>query len=488
MKLEEMESSVYDKYEVVIGLEVHAQLLTKSKIFAADSTEFGAAPNTQVSPITLAMPGTLPKLNKQVVDMAIKMGLAINCNITEVNHFARKNYFYADLPKGYQISQDKTPICQDGHVYIEVNGERKRIGITRIHMEEDAGKNNHELDPFFSLIDLNRAGVPLIEIVSEPDLRSSDEAYAYLTEMRKLVRYLEVCDGNMEEGSMRCDANISVRLKGAKEYGTRVEVKNMNSIRNVKRAIDGEVIRQIDLIESGQEVVQQTRGFNPADGSTAPLRSKEFAHDYRYFPEPDLPPVLIKAERIEQVRSQMPPLPHELVEKFTTQYGLSTYDAGVLTDEREIALYYLEITEQTSNYKAAANWLMGEVKSYLNQNATHIDDFPLNASQIASIIKLVDEGLISSSGAKRLFDAMIQQPEQSAETLANDLNLIQNSNEDQLKTWAEAALAKYPAKVEEYKNGKKGILGLFMGEVMKLSGGQADPKATNKLLQQLLEA
>lgn len=483
-----MEASVYDKYEVVIGLEVHAQMLTKSKIFAADSTEFGAAPNTQISPITLALPGVLPKLNKEVVDMAIKTGLALNCKITEVNHFARKNYFYADLPKGYQISQDKTPICTDGYVDIEVNGEKKRIGITRIHMEEDAGKNNHELDPFFSLVDLNRAGVPLCEIVSEPDLRSSDEAYVYLTELRKLVRYLQVCDGNMEEGSMRCDANISVRLKGATEYGTRVEVKNMNSIRNVKRAIDGEVKRQIDLIESGEQVVQQTRGFNPADGSTAPLRSKEYAHDYRYFPEPDLPPLIVKADRVEAVRATMPPLPHELFERFTSEFGLSAYDAGVLTDEREIALYYVALTEKTKNYKAAANWVMGEVKSYLNQNALSIDDFVLTPDHIVSIIELVDNGTVSSSGAKKLFDAMIENPSAKALDLATSLQLVQNSDGDQLRSWAEAAIAKYPAKVQEYKGGKKGILGLFMGEVMKISGGQADPKATNKILQELLDA
>lgn len=483
-----MEASVYDKYEVVIGLEVHAQMLTKSKIFAADSTEFGAAPNTQISPITLALPGVLPKLNKEVVDMAIKTGLALNCKITEVNHFARKNYFYADLPKGYQISQDKTPICTDGFVDIEVNGEVKRIGITRIHMEEDAGKNNHELDPFFSLVDLNRAGVPLCEIVSEPDLRSSDEAYVYLTELRKLVRYLQVCDGNMEEGSMRCDANISVRLKGATEYGTRVEVKNMNSIRNVKRAIDGEVIRQIDMIENGESVVQQTRGFNPADGSTAPLRSKEYAHDYRYFPEPDLPPLIVKADRIEAVRATMPPLPHELFERFTNEFGLSAYDAGVLTDEREIALYYVALTEKTKNYKAAANWVMGEVKSYLNQNALSIDDFVLTPDHIVSIIELVDNGTMSSSGAKKLFDALVENPTKSALDLATSLQLVQNSDGDQLKSWAEAAIAKFPAKVAEYKGGKKGILGLFMGEVMKISGGQADPKATNKILQELLDA
>lgn len=483
-----MEASVYEKYEVVIGLEVHAQLVTKSKIFAADSTEFGADPNTQISPITLALPGTLPKLNKEVVNMAIKMGMATHCQITRVNQFARKNYFYADLPKGYQISQDKTPICQGGYLDIEVNGQKKRVGITRIHMEEDAGKNNHELDPFFSLIDLNRAGVPLVEIVSEPDIRSSDEAYVYLTEIRKLVRYLDICDGNMEEGSMRCDANISVRLKGETRFGTRVEVKNMNSIRNVKRAIDGEVKRQIDLIESGGEVVQQTRGFNPADGSTAPLRSKEYAHDYRYFPEPDLPPVLVSDEILIKVKSEMPPLPSELLEHFIRDFGLSDYDARVLTDEREIALYYVELTTLTKNYKAAANWVMGEVKSFLNDQACHINDFPLKPQHIAEIIGMVDKGILSSSGAKKLFDALTGNPSTDAMQLAQSLNLIQNSDSGQLKEWAEAALAKYPQKVEEYRNGKKGILGLFMGEVMKMSGGQADPKATTAILQELLNA
>ena len=420
--------------------------------------------------------------------MAIKACLALNCNITEVNHFARKNYFYADLPKGYQISQDLTPICTGGFMDIEVAGEKRRIGITRIHMEEDAGKNNHELDPFFSLIDLNRAGVPLCEIVSEPDLRSSDEAYVYLTELRKLVRYLQVCDGNMEEGSMRCDANISVRIKGVKELGNRVEVKNMNSIRNVKRAIDGEVIRQIDIIEAGGAIEQQTRGFNPTDASTAPLRSKENAHDYRYFPEPDLPPLVVKADRVLMVKATMPPLPHELFAKFTSEFGLSEYDAGVLTDEREVALYFVSITEKTKNYKAAANWVMGEVKSYLNQNAIHIDNFVLQPHHIVSIIELVDNGTVSSSGAKKLFDAIVENPTAQPMDLANDLQLVQNSDGDQLKTWAESAIAKFPAKVLEYKGGKKGILGLFMGEVMKISGGQADPKATNKILQELLDA
>jgi aspartyl-tRNA(Asn)/glutamyl-tRNA(Gln) amidotransferase subunit B len=479
--------SIYDKYEPVIGLEVHAQLMTKSKIFAADSTEFGAAPNTQISPITLALPGTLPKLNKEVVNMAIKMGLACDCEITRVNQFARKNYFYADLPKGYQISQDKTPICVGGHVDIEVNGEKKRIGLTRIHMEEDAGKNNHELDPFFSLVDLNRAGVPLIEIVSEPEIRSSDEAYAYLTEIRKLVRYLDVCDGNMEEGSMRCDANISIRLKGETILNTRVEVKNMNSIRNVKRAIDGEIKRQIELVESGKTVEQQTRSFNPVDGSTFVLRSKEFAHDYRYFPEPDLPPVVVTDEKLAEVRQLMPPLPNELFQKYTTKFGLSPYDAGVLTDEKEIALFFEALASLTTNYKAAANWVMGEVKSYLNDNGVHINDFPVQPAAIAKLIALVDGQVLSSSAAKKVFGDMLQQPDKDPMQIAEALNLVQNSDQGELKAWAEAAIAAYPAKVEEYRNGKKGILSLFMGEVMKMSRGKADPRATTKILQEMLD-
>jgi len=478
---------IYDKYEAVIGLEVHAQLMTKSKIFAADSTTFGAAPNTQVSPITLALPGTLPKLNHAVLNMAIKMGLACGCDITRTNQFARKNYFYADLPKGYQITQDKTPICTGGNIGIELNGTIRSIGLTRIHMEEDAGKNNHELDPFFSLVDLNRAGVPLIEIVSEPEIRSSDEAYVYLTEIRKLVRYLDICDGNMEEGSMRCDANISIRLKGESKLNTRVEVKNMNSIRNVKRAIDGEIKRQIHLVENGGTVEQQTRSFNPLDGSTFVLRSKEFAHDYRYFPEPDLPPVYISDNMLQKVKEEMPPLPKELFNKYTGLLGLSAYDAGVLTDEKEIALFFEKLILYTKNVKAAANWVMGEVKSYLNDNGVHINNFPLEPQKIAELIAMQDANQINSSAVKKLFSALLLQPKEDPKSLAEQMNLIQANNADELYSWARQALELYPAKVDEYKNGKKGILGLFMGEVMKLSKGKADPKAATVALQEMLD-
>jgi aspartyl-tRNA(Asn)/glutamyl-tRNA(Gln) amidotransferase subunit B len=475
-----------NKYEIVIGLEVHAQLNTCTKIFAADETAYGAEPNTQISPITLGLPGVLPKLNKEVLEKAIKMGLALNCTITEENHFDRKNYFYADLPKGYQISQDRAPICTGGFVEIEVNGEKKQLKLTRIHMEEDAGKNNHELDNQYSLVDLNRAGVPLIEIVSEPDIRSSDEAYAYITELRKIVRYLDICDGNMEEGSMRCDANVSVRLKGETTYRNRVEVKNMNSIRNVKRAIDVEVKRQIEIYENGGTIDQETRGFNPTDGSSFPLRSKENAHDYRYFPEPDLPPVVITQQTIAAIKAAMPQLPKELQAKFISEYNLSAYDAHVLTDEREVALYFLELIKYTNNYKSAANWVINEVKSFVNENNLSFSAFTVKPAQLAEIIKLIDENIISSSGAKTLFKAYTEGNTKSAVAIAEDLNLVQSSDTDELTNWIDQTLAKYPDKVKEYKNGKKGNINLFMGEVMKLSRGAADPKKTTKLLEEKL--
>lgn len=479
--------SSYDKYEAVIGLEVHAQLNTKSKIFAADDTTFGAAPNSQVSPITLGMPGVLPKFNGAVLQKAIKLGLALGCSITEHNYFDRKNYFYADLPKGYQISQDRAPVCRGGSLDLTVHGEKKTVQLNRIHMEEDAGKNNHELDPEYSLIDLNRAGTPLLEIVTEPVIHSADDAYAYLTELRRLLRYLDVCDGNMEEGSMRCDANVSIRLKGENVLNTRVEVKNMNSIRNVKIAIENEFKRQVDLVESGEPVYQETRSFVPADGSSFVLRSKEFAHDYRYFPEPDLPPIHVTPQMIEEVRATMPALPKALQQQFTQNFHLSEYDAQVLTDEQDIALYFLELTKATSNYKAAANWMMGEVKSWLNENHTSITGLLLSPQQLAEIIALVDAGKISSSGAKTLFQAMLKEHGQTAASLAVSLNLLQSSDSGELQAWAEQVIAMYPDKAAEYKKGKKGILGLFMGELMKVSKGKADPKLANKILEDLLK-
>lgn len=481
--------SFYSKYEPVIGLEVHIQLLTKSKAFSSDSTEFGAEPNTQISVITLGHPGTLPKVNKKAIEYAVRLGIACNCNITRENIFARKNYFYPDLPKGYQISQDKTPICTGGHISVKnADGSEKKIRLIRIHLEEDAGKSLHDQDPFDTLIDLNRAGVPLLEMVSEPDIRSGEEAYNYLTEIRKLVRYLDICDGNMEEGSMRCDANISVRLKGVKDFGKKVEVKNMNSIRNVQRAIDHEIRRQIDLLESGQTFEQETRSFDPISGTTFSLRSKEYAHDYRYFPEPDLQPVLLEQEYIEEIRKKLPPLPSELFKKYTQEFELSEYDAGVLTDIKEIALYFEKLLAYTHNYKQAANWVMGPVKSYLNENAIEITQFPLSAEKVAELIKLVDDGKVShSTASQKIFPELVSNPFKSAYGIAEEMNLLQESDESSIQALVEQAIAKFPEKVAEYKKGKTGLVGLFMGEVMKLSKGKADPKVANRLVKELLE-
>jgi aspartyl-tRNA(Asn)/glutamyl-tRNA(Gln) amidotransferase subunit B len=480
-------SDKYAKYEIVVGLEVHAQLSTQSKMYCSDSAAFGALPNTQISPITLGHPGTLPVVNKKAVEYAIKMGLATNCQITRENGFARKNYFYADLPKGYQITQDKTPICTGGYVEINVNGESRRIGITRIHMEEDAGKSTHDIDPYNSLIDLNRAGVPLVEIVSEPDIRTSEEAYQYLAEIRKLVRYLGICDGNMEEGSMRCDANISVRLKGETRFGQRCEVKNMNSLRNVMRAIEHEAKRQIDIIEAGGVIEQETRSFNAADGSTFTLRSKENAHDYRYFPEPDLPLLVVDDAQINAVKASMPKLSKELFNEYTGIYGLSEYDAGILSEEKSISDYFNELITFTQNYKAAANWMLGPVKSYLNEKAVSIAEFPLKPSVIAEIIKLIDESKLNfASASQGLWPHLLNSPEANPEQLAQQLNIIQNSDASLIEQIVDEVLNAWPDKVAEYKAGKKGLQGLFMGEVMKKSKGKADPKVANQILSQKL--
>ncbi|MCB0509472.1 MAG: Asp-tRNA(Asn)/Glu-tRNA(Gln) amidotransferase subunit GatB [Chitinophagales bacterium] len=480
--------SAYDKYEIVIGLEVHAQLSTASKMYCSDNASFGSSPNTNLSPITLGHPGTLPKVNKTAIDSAIKMGLATNCKITAYNGFARKNYFYADLPKGYQITQDKTPICTAGHLDIHVNEQVKTIGITRIHLEEDAGKSTHDLDPYNSLIDLNRAGVPLIEIVSEPDMRSSEEAYQYLIEIRKLLRYLEICDGNMEEGSMRCDANISVRLKGAKEFGERCEVKNMNSMRNVARAIEFEARRQIDLIEQGGIIDQQTRSFNAADGSTFTLRSKENANDYRYFPEPDLPPFVVSDAKVASIKALMPKLSSELFQEYTEKYGLSAYDANIISEDKYVAKYYNEIISHTSNYKAAANWLLGPVKSYLNEKAVEIKEFPIAAEKIAQIIGLIEDAKLNFTTASlNLFPALLSKPDSNLLALATELNIIQNSDSSEIEKYVDAVLAELPEKVAEYKAGKSGLMGLFMGQVMKKSGGKADPKLATKILNEKLK-
>ena len=372
------------EYEAVIGLEIHIQLQTESKAFSPDSTEYGALPNSQVSPISLGHPGTLPKHNLAAIEKAMKMGIALNCDIRGYNRYSRKNYFYADLPKGYQITQFDTPICNGGSVTIRPKGaESKSIRLTRIHMEEDTGKSMHDQDLNDTLVDYNRAGTPLIEVVTEPDLRTGDEAYAFVSEIRRLVRYLEICDGNMEEGSLRCDANISIRPKGEQEFGTKVEVKNMNSISNVKRAIDFEIQRQTEMVEGGGSISQETRGFNGVNGSTFSMRKKEALNDYRYFPEPDLPPLVVTTEDIERVKADMPELPEVLFSRFTKDYGLSEYDASVLVDDKASASYFEALINEKAPYKAASNWVTVTIRGYLNEQALTIDDFELSPKRVS---------------------------------------------------------------------------------------------------------
>ena len=476
-----------DKYEVVIGLEVHAQLLTKTKAYSSDINEFGASPNTLTSPITLGHPGTLPVMNKKSIEYAIKLGIALNSDIAGYQYFARKNYFYPDLPKGYQITQDKTPICTGGFIDLKADqGDSTRIGITRIHLEEDAGKSIHDVDIYDTLVDLNRAGTPLLEIVTEPDMRNSQEAYQYLTEIRKLVRYLEICDGNMEEGSLRCDANISVRLHGAPEFGTKVEVKNMNSIRNVQKAIEFEIVRQIEVLEDGGSLTQETRGFDALKGSTISMRSKEAANDYRYFPEPDLQPIFVDQDQINLVKAEMPPLPDFLFKKYVAELNLSAYDAQNLTETKEIALYFEQVIKHTQNYKAAANWMMGAIKSYLNENGFEIGVFPLEPKAIADLIALIDGGEISSSIAtQKIFPEMLSSGEQ-AKQIAERLNLIQVSNEDDLSLFIDQVVSKNPSEAERFKNGEQQLIGFFMGQLMRVSKGKADPKIANSLLRKKL--
>ena len=479
---------ISEKYEAVIGLEVHAQLLTNTKAYSSDENIYGATPNTKTCPVTLGHPGTLPVSNTKVIEYAVKMGIAIGSDIRKRNEYSRKNYFYADLPKGYQITQDTTPICNGGHIEIkDKDGKDKKVRITRIHMEEDAGKSIHDLDPFHTLIDLNRAGVPLIEIVTEPDIRSSEEAYNYIQEVRKLVRYIEICDGNMEEGSLRCDANVSVRIKGEERYGTKVEVKNMNSSSNVKKAIEFEINRQINILEKGGEVVHETRSFNATNGSTISMRHKEEANDYRYFPEPDLQPVLITKEYIKEIKKSLPLLPKQLFLKFTEEFDLSEYDSNILIEEKEIALYFLEVVKYNKNYKSVANIVIGPIKAYLNEYAINIKEFNISPVRISDLIKLIEEGKVSNSVAtSKIFPKMID-TDLSAEDIAKNNNWIQDSDTDSLSEFVQEAISKYPDKVEEYKSGKKGLIGLFMGEVMKLSKGKADPKIANQLVKKELE-
>jgi len=471
----------------VIGLEVHTQLLTKSKLFCGDSAAFSTDPNTHISPITLAHPGTLPKMNTKAIEYAIKLGLALNCDIEQHNYFARKNYFYPDLPKGYQVSQHTTPICKNGYVPIKVADTERNIKLNRIHIEEDAGKSLHDVDENFTSIDLNRAGVPLLEIVSEPDLHSSDEAFAYITELRKLVTWLGICDGNMEEGSMRCDANISIRLKGDTKLGTRVEVKNLNSIRNVKRAIDVEVERLITLVENNEAIIQETRSYDADSNITFSLRSKEDADDYRYFAEPDLTPFQITDDYLVQIKNGLPVLPNALKKRYTTELQLSEYDAAVLCDDKDQSVYFEEAIKHTSNYKAVANWLLGPVKSHLNDNNISYTSFSLPPEKLAALIALVETGKLNFGIASgKIFSALLQQPNKEPLQLATELNLVQESDSSSIEQWVDEAIAAMPDKVKQYQSGKKGLMGLFAGDVKKRSKGKADMQVVNSILEKKL--
>jgi aspartyl-tRNA(Asn)/glutamyl-tRNA(Gln) amidotransferase subunit B len=476
-----------EKYEIVVGLEVHAQLLTKTKLFCGDTTEFGKDPNTQISVISLGYPGTLPRLNKEAISLAVKLGLACNCEIVQHNYFARKNYFYADLPKGYQISQHTTPICRGGFLDITVGIETKTIRLNRIHIEEDAGKSLHDENSEFSNLDFNRAGMPLLEIVTEPDIRSADEAFAYVTHLRKLVRHLGVCDGNMEQGSLRCDVNISVRKKGEQKLGTKVEVKNLNSLRFIKKAIGYESERLISLLEGGKTVLQETRGFDENNFSTYSIRIKEDEDDYRYFPEPDLPPFVISNETIETIRSEMPALPSEVKEKFITEYRLTAYDAEQLSNDTELSNFFFEITRHCNNHKASANWILGPIKNHLSAHESLLDELHLQPTSIAEMIALIDNGTISYGIAiQQIFPAVINNPALNITQYIKENQLQLQTSQTEIENLIDASLNKHSEKIPEYKKGKKGLISLFVGEVMKLSKGKADAKlVTEKIIEKL---
>jgi len=472
------------KFQPVIGLEVHVQLKTNSKIFCGCSTRFGAEPNLHTCPVCLALPGALPVLNQKVVEFAIMAGLATNCSITPTNIFARKNYFYPDLPKGYQISQFDLPICLAGHLDIAVGEQTKRIGITRIHMEEDAGKLVHGQGGG-SGVDLNRAGTPLLEVVSEPDMRSADEAVAYLKKLYQIVTYLGICDGNMEEGSFRCDANVSVMPVGAEKFGTRAEIKNVNSFKFVKAAIEYEISRQCELIEDGGTVVQETRLFDPNKGVTRSMRGKEEAHDYRYFPDPDLVPVVISDDWINQVKSDLPELPETKFNRFLADYSLPEYDADVLTSSRPLADYFEQCAQACTNAKSAANWIMGELTRSLNDNGIAVENSPVSPAQLAGLIKLIDGGTISGTIAKKVFEELWKNGGDAA-AIVEQQGLAQVSDTGAIEAAIDQIMAANMGQVEEYRGGKDKVFGFFVGQVMKAMKGKANPAVVNDLLKQKL--
>jgi aspartyl-tRNA(Asn)/glutamyl-tRNA(Gln) amidotransferase subunit B len=478
---------IAEKYEAVIGLEIHAQLATQSKLFCGDAASFGAEPNTHISPITMGHPGTLPKTNVKAVEYAIKLGIACGSRIENNNYFARKNYFYPDLPKGYQITQHTTPICVGGAITIKGEAGDKIVQLNRIHLEEDAGKSIHDISELDTYIDLNRAGTPLVEMVTEPCIHSAQDAFLFVSEVRRLVRWMGVCDGNMEEGSLRCDANISIRLKGDTKLGTRVEVKNLNSIRNIKKAIEFEIDRLIKITEAGGTILQQTRSFDANNDTTFSIRDKEDANDYRYFPDPDLAPFQLTQQYIKDIEAALPVLPAVLKNTWKSNYALSEYDVEQLCENKEEADFYAAWTKQTSHYKSAANWILGPIREYLNENNTSYNTLLPYIPYLVELLDLVASNQLNFSVASgKVFKAIMQQM-QSPTQYAKSNNLLQSNSSDEIEIWVDQVLLMHPEKIIEYKKGKKGLIGLFTGEVKKLSQGKSDPKVTMQLLEQKLK-
>ncbi len=473
------------KYEAVIGLEVHAQLSTESKAFCGCSTKFGVDPNSNVCPVCLGHPGVLPVLNKKVVEFTVLMGLATNCRISQQSIFARKNYFYPDLPKGYQISQYEEPICENGFIEIKTkDGNLKKVGITRIHMEEDAGKSIHTSGNY-SLVDVNRCGVPLIEIVSEPDIRSPEEAYLYLSKIKQIVQYLEICDANMEEGSLRCDANVSVRLKGEKKFGVKTEIKNMNSFRNVERAIEYEIKRQIELIEDGEKIIQQTLLWDADLNEAFPMRSKEEAHDYRYFPDPDLLPVIVDNEWKQEIENNLPEMLDIKLQRFITNYSLPQYDAQILTQTKQLANYFEEALSVSNESKMTSNWITGEVMAVINDKKIDISDFPISPVNLGKLINLINDATISGKIAKEVFAEMLEN-DLDPEEIVKSKNLVQISDTAEIENIIDKVISENLTQVEEFKSGKEKVFGFFVGQVMKESKGKANPKIVNEILRKKL--
>jgi aspartyl-tRNA(Asn)/glutamyl-tRNA(Gln) amidotransferase subunit B len=473
------------RYEAVIGLEVHAQMLTDTKIFCGCPTKFGSAPNTQTCPICIGMPGVLPVLNEKALEFAVRTGLALNCAISPYSRFARKNYFYPDLPKGYQISQYELPICEHGYVEITVDGQKKKIGITRVHMEEDAGKNIHEGGGNYSFVDLNRAGVPLMEIVSEPDIRRPKEAVAYMKKLRTTLRYIGVCDGNMEQGSLRCDANVSVREAGSAGLGVKVELKNINSFKFVERALEYEIKRQIEAIENGEAIIQETRLFDSQTGITQSMRSKEEAHDYRYFPEPDLVPMTVDEKRINEIRAGLPELPDIKRERFVSEYNLPEYDADFLTEEKGLAEWFEEAVKSGGKPKDVSNWMMGELTRLLNEEGKTIEECPIKPKQLLELLNLIEKSIISGKIAKEVFYD-IYKTGKAADEIVKEKGLTQISDEDVIEKAVEEVVSKNPKEVERFRAGEEKLLGFFVGQVMRATKGKANPAVVNEMIKKRL--